>query len=105
MRSGVQTIIANEVYSGDRTILMLVKQIHKERLRAALVSSTDINDVAQAAHWLQAIGAMKGAKVVVFRDGNLSKSFSDLYGSQVIQLSSAELRRRFETIDDRLSNQ
>jgi L-fucose isomerase-like protein len=97
-QSGKPTIAIDDLYAGSGEILGPGPEIRKKNLRAALVSSSDFDDVVRAVRWLEVIAAMKGAKIINVRDRNISgqvKTLKDVLGTEMVQMKSDELRRRY----------
>lgn len=107
MRGGKPTIIVDDLYAGSGEMLGLGPKIRKDNLRAALVSSSDFDDVARAARWLGVIAALKGARIINVKDRDIDgqiKKIREVLGVDMVQMKSDELRRRYDAADDALAN-
>jgi len=103
MRSGKPTVIIDDLYAGSGEILGMPDGIRKEKLRAALIGSSNFEDVKRGVKWLEVLAAMKGAKIVNVRNGDMAgqiKTLGEVFGTAMVQMNSDELRRRYEAADD-----
>ncbi|KPL25920.1 MAG: hypothetical protein AMJ72_12970 [Acidithiobacillales bacterium SM1_46] len=108
MRSGKPTVVVDDLYAGSGEILALPRAIREKNLRAALIGSSDFDDVVRGVKWLEVIAAMKGAKIINVKDRDISeqtKTLRDVLGIEMVQMKSDELRRRYEAADEALANE
>jgi len=104
MRSGKPTVIVDDLFAGSGEILGLNQAIRRDKLRAALIGSSDFNDVVRGVKWLETIAAMKGAKIINVKNRDISgqiKALKDVFGTAMIQMKSGELRRRYDSVDEK----
>ena len=106
MRAGKPTVVVDDLYAGSGEILGIARAIKEESLRAAMISSSDFRDVARGVKWLEVLAALKGARIIDVKDGDLSgatSNLSNILGATLIQMKSDELAQRYAAADDNLA--
>ena len=99
MQSGVPTIVIDDLYAGSGEMLGPGPKIRKDNLRAALISSSDFDDVIRGIGWLETIAAMKGAKIINVKDRDIRgqiENVKNVFGTEMVQMKSDELVKRYE---------
>ena len=108
MHSGKPTVVVDDLYAGSGEMLGLGPVIRKENLRAALVSSSNFDDVTRGIHWLEVLAAMKGAKVINVKEADLAgqiKTLGEVFGTAMVQMKADEMNRRYDATDDKLAKE
>jgi hypothetical protein len=106
IRSGKPTVVIDDLYAGSGELLGPGPVIRKEKLPAALVASSNFDDVKRGVHWLEVIAAMKGAKIINIKNANIRgavKNVADVFGTTMVQMDSDELNQRYEAADNKLA--
>jgi hypothetical protein len=105
MKSGKPTVLVDDLFAGSGEILGPGPEIRKENYRAALIASSDFNDVVRGVRWLETIAALKGARLINVKDGDLSgqaERLKDVLGVTMLQMKADELQRRYGAADEKL---
>jgi len=108
MRSGKPTLIVDDLYAGSGEVLGPVPESRKNKWQAALICSSDFGDVVRGVRWLETLSAMKGARIVNVRDRDITeqtKLLQGIFGTSMVQMTSAELNERYTAADDKLARQ
>lgn len=108
MKSCKPAVIVDDLFAGSGEMLGIGPTIRKDNLRAAMVSSSCLNDVARGVEWLEVIAAMKGAKIINVRNGDICEQtgrLCDVFGTTMVQMTSDELNCRYEAADEGLANE
>jgi len=106
MRGGKPTVVIDDLYAGSGELLGPGPAIRKEKLAAALVASSNFEDVTRGVRLLEVIAAMKGAKIINVKNGSIggaAKNVAGVFGATMVQMDSDELNRRYDAADDKLA--
>ncbi len=102
--SGKPVVMVDDLYAGSGEMLLATGAARREKLPMVSVSSSDFQDVVNAARLFEVLSSMKASTILDVTDGNLADPFArvkTVYGTKVVQLGSKELADRYSATDER----
>jgi len=97
-RTARPVIIADDIYAGSGGLLRVHSIVRRENLPVVTVASSDMQDLVDAVRLFDVMRRMRETRIVVVTDGHRAgnQGVQDLFGTDVIQVSSEELRAYYE---------
>jgi len=102
LRSGKPVVMVDDLYAGSGEVLIQHGRAVRENLRCVTVSSSDFNDVAQAARLFVPIRALKESVILDVVDYDIAeraKTVKDFLGVSVLRIGSEELATYYAQAD------
>lgn len=94
MRCGKPVVLVDDLYAGSGEILIQSGVARREKLPVAVVSSSDMQDVADAANLFVVIGSMKETRILDVVDYDIAAGADKIkanFGPTVIRMGSEEM--------------
>ena len=104
LATGKPTIIVDDLYAGSGEALAYGGKVHREKLPALVISSSNFQDVADAANLFTTIRALKESTILDVTDADVSGSsgvISKNLGPSVVGMGSKELASYYDAADSR----
>ena len=108
-KSGVPTIIVDDLYAGSGEFLGSLAESKKQRLKVIGIASSDFKDVIKAINLFNVIRAMKETRIVDIVDsveGGVTplkthqEKIKEVFGTEVITIDSRTLRNYYDKVDE-----
>ena len=103
MHSGKPVVLVDDLYGGSGEVLVTQPAIRNEKLPVVTVSSSEINDVAEAVNLFTVMRSMRETVILDVFDGDPTPAADMLktnYGVTLLQLKSPELAAYYDKADE-----
>ncbi len=104
MRSGKPVVLVDDLYAGSGEVLIQSGVARREKLPVAVVSSSEIHDVADAADLFVVIHSMKETRILDVVDYDItaaSGKIKETVGATVIKMDSQEMASYYSRADEK----
>ncbi len=104
MRCGKPVVLVDDLYAGSGEILIVSGAARREKLPVAVVSSSDIRDVADAANLFTVIRSMKESRILDVVDYDITAptgKIKEILGSTVIKMGADEIASYYAKADEK----
>jgi len=104
VRSGRPVVLVDDLFGGTAQVLKYSGVATREKLPLVAISSSDFEDVVRGACLLEVIRAMKETTILDVTDRNIehpTEEVRELYGANLIRLTSEELAAYYAKTDER----
>lgn len=92
------TAYVDHLFAGSGEFLTAYGRVRRKGMKIAAVSSSRIEDVAQAARCIETIAKLKSSKMLVV-GGNADKTIEEKFGTKVVDVDFAELNDAYNKAD------
>ena len=109
IKKGFPTVLVDDLYAGTGDFLKTYSYAKRENLPVVGIASSNFSDVANAVSLFKVMKSMKEAKILAVIDNEEEglaplasriKSIKDLFGTEVIRMSSDELNSYYNDTDE-----
>lgn len=104
MRCGKPVVLVDDLYAGSGEVLIQSGVARREKLPVAVVSSSDMQDVADAANLFAVIHSMKETRILDIVDYDIAPTADKIkanFGATVIRMDSQEMASYYAKADER----
>lgn len=104
MRSGKPVVLVDDLYAGSGEVLIQSGVARREKLPVAVISSSDLQDVADAANLFVVIHSMKETRILDVVDYDIAAGADKIkanFGATVIRMGSEEMASYYSRADDK----
>ena len=103
IHSGKPVVLVDDLFAGSGETLITSGVAAREKLPVVTVSSSDFQDVIDAARLFEVIAAMRQSKILDIVDSDVAapaEQVKKVYGTKVVQIGSKELGSYYDNADE-----
>lgn len=108
LHSGKPVVMVDDLYAGSGEFLIHHGKARRDKMPVVAVSSSDFNDVVNAANLFKVIRSMKESIILDIVDADISeraKVIKSFLGTEVVQMDPKELVRYYSQSDEKTASE